>query len=55
MMKKILDFFNRITGLMVFLILLIVLINHLHGHHHWRHHAKMQGAANYKSDTTRSK
>ena len=35
-MKKILDFFNRISGLMVFLILLIVFITHFQLAH--RHH-----------------
>jgi len=55
MMKKILDFFNRIMGLMIFLIFLIVLIEHLHGRHHWRHHGKTPSGGNYKIDSSRSK
>ncbi|MFI5156404.1 MAG: hypothetical protein ACHQEM_09470 [Chitinophagales bacterium] len=54
-MKKILEFFNRITGLMVFLILVLALISHFHGRHHWRHHGKAAGNANYKSDSARTK
>ncbi len=35
-MKKLLEFFNRIAGLIVFLIFLILLIEHLHHGRFWR-------------------
>ncbi len=38
-MNKVLDFFNKIMGLIVFLIFLIVLMEHLHhAHHHGMRH-----------------
>jgi hypothetical protein len=65
-MNKILDFFNRISGLMVFLILLIVFITHFqlaHRHHRpWdrRHghdlrHKRDSADGSMKSDTSKIK
>ena len=38
-MNKILDFFNKISGLLIFLIFVIILVGHLHHRHHrgWMH------------------
>jgi hypothetical protein len=34
-MNKIFDFFNKISGLLLFLIFLVVLMEHLHHGHFW--------------------
>ena len=48
-MNKVLDFFNKIMGLMVFLIFIVVFMEHIHHAHHWfrghHEHFKTQGSA----------
>jgi hypothetical protein len=50
-----LDFFNRISGLIIFLIFLIVFIGHIHHAHfgRWGHHRNFAGHPLYR-DTLRT-
>ncbi len=56
-MNKVLDFFNKISGVMIFLILLIVFITHLqiaHFHHHgkrWHHDGRDSLSSPVNKDT----
>jgi uncharacterized membrane protein len=34
-MNRVLGFFNKISGLMIFLIFLVVFMEHIHHAHHW--------------------
>jgi len=55
-MNKILEFFNKISGLVIFLIFLVVFMEHIHHAHfgRWGHHRNFENHPKY-GDTARMK
>jgi len=56
MVNKVLDFFNQIRGLLIFLIFVLLLMEHLHhGHFHNRGHHQRVEAPVHPGDTSGTK